>query len=112
MSNVVYNIRSKGVAAGGFQMRRGKVYYGIDGPEISNVYPTSEFVVKNDKLFTKDGKQICVFHFAESIGMLKDTSDGPLLTLSEQIHEIRTMWFNAETLEYFNRHCGCVGFQQ
>lgn len=110
LSNFVYNIRSKGIAAGAFQMRKGKVYYGFDGPEISTVYPTSEYVVKEGKLFTKDGKIIKVFHIAESIGFLSNVSDGRLLTLDEQIDEIKTMWFNKDTVKFFTDHCNSIGF--
>jgi hypothetical protein len=110
-SKVVYNIRSKGIAAGAFQMRRGKVYYGFDGPESPGVpYPTSEFVVDEDRLFTKDGKRIRIFHYAESLGAMKDTSDGVLLSRQEQIDEIKSMWFNSATKNFFKVHCNCDGF--
>ena len=108
LSNVIYNVRSKGIAAGGGQMRRGKLYYGFDGPEISTVYPTAEYSVKDDKLFTSDGKQIKVFHYAENI-CFKSDSDGSL-PKDEQIREMKTMWFNKETVLFLNNHCNCSGF--
>lgn len=109
-SDVLYNIRSKGIAAGAFQMRRGKVYYGFDGPEIPGIpYPTSEFVVDGDRLFTKDGKRIRVFHFCEALGI--GGMPGELyLSAQEQIDEMKSIWFNTVTKDFFKVHCNCEGF--
>ena len=107
MSPIVYNIRSKGLADGGYQMRRGKLYWGFDGPCIGDVYPTSEYTVNDDKLFTKDGQHIKVFHIAESISSRKESDD---LTLDEQVDEIKKLWFNKETIKFLEVHCNCTGF--
>ena len=109
-SKVLYNIRSKGIAAGTFMMRRGKVYWGFDGPESPGVpYPTSEFVVDGDRLFTKDGKRIRVFHFCEALGS-GGMKGEQYLSVREQVDEMKGIWYNKATKDFFKEHCNCDGF--
>ena len=67
-TNVLYNVRSKGSACGGDQMRQGKLYSGNykdpNSRVIGDVYPTSTYHIIDNKLFTPDNKQIKVFHYA------------------------------------------------
>jgi len=104
-SNALYNVRSKGTAAGGGQMYRGKLYSGHfkdkTSKVIGNLYPTSTFYVKNDKLYTQSNKQIKVFHYAEALGVLSTNDYNKIL------NEIKTIWFNKETLEFLTNHCNC-----
>lgn len=103
-ANSLYNVRSKGIACGGNQMYKGNLYSGnykdINNTIIGNVYPTTTYYVKDDKLYTNDGKQIKVFHYAEGLGAkTKEEYD-------ELIDEIKFMWFNKETIEFLKKS-GC-----
>ena len=103
-TNVLYNVRSKGSACGGGQMYKGNLYSGnYKDPNsviIGNVYPTTAYYVKDDCLFTTDGKQIKVFHYAEALGCKTKYE------YNELIDEIKLMWFNNETIEFLKK-CGC-----
>jgi hypothetical protein len=103
-SKVVYNVRSKGIACGGYQMMNGKLLSGRNGQVISDIYPTTEYSVIDNKLFTKDGKQIKVFHYAEGLGCRTDKDEQ---TYAEAVHEMKTMWFNKETINFLEQECGC-----
>lgn len=102
-TDVLYNVRSKGIACGGNQMYRGEVYSGNykdpSSSVIGNVYPTSTYNVKDNKLFTSDGKQIKVFHYAEALG--GKTKEEYNITLNE----IKTLWFNQETKQFLREQC-------
>lgn len=102
----LYNVRSKGVASGGNQMYKGKVYTGnYKDPNslvCGEIYPTSEYVVKEAKLYTKDNKQIKVFHYAEALGV--KTKD----EYETVIEEIKTLWFNTETKNFLIKECNCI----
>lgn len=104
-SKSLYNVRSKGIACGGSQMWRGKVYSGDykdpNSQVIGEIYPTSEYYVKNNKLFTKDHKQIKVFHYAEALGF-KSFEE-----YSELLDEIKKLWFNKETKQFLIESCNC-----
>ena len=100
----LYNVRSKGIAAGGYQMIGGKVLNGRKGAVVSDVYPTSEYYVEDDKLYTKDHKQIKVFHYAEGLGVRSDEDEQ---TYDEAVHEMKTMWFNRNTLDFLTQKCKC-----
>ena len=102
-TNVLYNIRSKGVV-GGYCLIRGNVLAGRRGPVISNTYPSLLFYVNENKLYTRDNKQIKIFHYCEGLGCKLETDE---LTLEEQIHEMKYMWFNKETIEFFTSKCDC-----
>jgi hypothetical protein len=103
-SKVVYNVRSKGVI-GGYCLVRGKVLNGRKGQVIDDVYPSLEFYIDKDKLYTKDHKQIKVFHFCEGLGYRMDTDE---LSYEEQVYEIKHMWFNEETKEFLKSKCNCI----
>jgi hypothetical protein len=103
-SKVVYNLRSKGVI-GGYCLVKGKVLNGRNGQIIDDVYPSLEFYVKENKLHTKDHKQIKVFHFAEGLGCRTEHDE---LSYDEQVNEMKTMWFNKETIEFFKNKCNCI----
>ena len=101
----LYNVRSKGIACGGRQMVKGKLWNGNpqdpNSSIIGDTYPTSTYYVKDNKLYTTDHKQIKVFHYAEALGV-KTTEE-----YNETINEIKTMWFNPETLEFLTKECNC-----
>jgi hypothetical protein len=105
-SNSLYNIRSKGIACGGNQMYKGKLYSGnYKDPNsviIGDIYPTSIYYVKDDKLYTSDHKQIKVFHYAEALGA--KTKD----EYNNVLDEIKYMWFNEETKEFLKLKCNCI----
>lgn len=102
-SDVVYNIRSKGVI-GGYCLVKGKVLNGRKGQVISDRYPMLDFYVKDNKLFTKDNKHIKVFHICEGLSYRTEEDE---LSYDESVNEIKTMWFNAETIEFFKNQCKC-----
>jgi hypothetical protein len=103
-TNVLYNVRSKGIACGGDQMFRGNVYNGChkdkNNSVIGNVYPTTTYYVKDDKLFTSNDKQIKVFHYAEGLGSKTKEE------YNELVNEMKTIWFNKETIEFLKKS-GC-----
>lgn len=102
-STSLYNVRSKGRAYGGNQMFRGNLYSGNhkdpNSKIISNIYPTSTYYVKDNKLFTPDNKQIKVFHYAEALGVKSKEE------YNETLHEMKTMWFNNETKNFLKEQC-------
>jgi hypothetical protein len=110
-SNSLYNVRSKGMACGGNQMYKGKLYSGnYKDPNsviIGDIYPTSTYYVKDDKLYTSDHKQIKVFHYAESLITRPKVSTDSELSYDEQLNEIKTMWFNKETIDFLENVCDC-----
>jgi hypothetical protein len=105
-ANVLYNVRSKGIAFGGNQMYRGNVYSGNYKDKtskiIGHVYPTSTFYVKENKLYTDTNKQIKVFHYAEALGIK------PYEEYVETMNEIKTKWFNSDTIEFLIKQCNCI----
>ena len=104
-ANSLYNVRSKGMACGGNQMYKGKLYNGNykdpNSSVIGDVYPTSTYYVKDNKLFTPNNKQIKVFHYAEALGVkTKEEYD-------ETLYEMKTTWFNSETKQFLKKQCNC-----
>ena len=101
----LYNVRSKGPACGGNQMHQGKLYSGNykdpNSRVIGDIYPTYEYYVKDNKLFTKDNKQIKVFHYAEALGVKTKEE------YNETLYEIKNKWFNSETLKFLENQCNC-----
>ena len=101
----LYNVRSKKEASGGNQMYKGKLYSGNykdpNSVVIGNIYPTSTYYIENNKLYTNDNKQIKVFHYAEALGV-KTKGE-----YNETLHEIKTLWFNKETIEFLTNQCNC-----
>jgi hypothetical protein len=104
-TDVLYNVRSKGIACGGNQMYQGKLYNGSykdpNSSIVGNVYPTFTYYVKDNKLYTSDHKHIKVFHYAEALGV--KTKD----EYNETLNEIKTAWFNPETLLFLTNQCNC-----
>jgi hypothetical protein len=102
----LYNVRSKGEACGGNQMYDGNLYSGnykdINSVIIGNIYPTSMYYVKDNKLYTSDHKQIKVFHYAEALGV--KTKD----EYNKMLDEIKHVWFNKETKEFLKSKCNCI----
>jgi hypothetical protein len=101
----LYNVRSKGVACGGYQMVKGKVLNGRQGQVIGEVYPTSTYYIKDNKLYTSDNKQIKVFHYAEGLGARTPQDDQ---TYDEAVYEMKNMWFNEETKQFLKKQCNCI----
>ena len=103
VTEVLYNVRSKGIACGGDQMYQGKLYNGnYKDPKnkiIGDVYPTSTYYVKDNKLFTSDNKQIKVFHYAEALGVKTKEE------YNETLYEIKNIWFNEETKKFLIEEC-------
>jgi hypothetical protein len=104
-TKALYNVRSKGEACGGNQMYNGKLYNGnykdLNSTVIGNIYPTSTYYVKDDKLYTNNHKQIKVFHYAEALGVKTKEE------YNEILNEIKTIWFNKETKEFLKSKCNC-----
>jgi hypothetical protein len=104
-TNSLYNVRSKGIACGGNQMYKGNLYNGNykdpNSSVIGDVYPTSTYHVKDNKLFTPDNKQIKVFHYAEALGVKTKEE------YNETLHEMKTIWFNNETRQFLTEQCNC-----
>ena len=102
-ANSLYNVRSKGAAYGGNQMYKGKLYSGNykdpNSRVIGDVYPTSTYHIKDNKLFTPDSKQIKVFHYAEALGVKTKEE------YNETLHEMKTLWFNEETKQFLKEQC-------
>jgi len=102
-ANSLYNVRSKGMAHGGNQMYKGKLYNGNykdpNSSAIGDVYPTSTYYVKNNKLFTSDNKQIKVFHYAEALGVKTKEE------YNETLYEMKNTWFNEETKKFLIEQC-------
>ena len=88
-SQVVYNARSKGV-------------YGTN--MCNEDTPQTKFYVKDNKLFTFDGKQIKLWHYIEGLGCQNN----------ERFKEIMDSWifklFNTETKKFFKEQCDCGDF--
>ena len=105
-ANSLSNVRSKGEACGGNQMYKGKVYSGNykdhNSIVINDVYPTYTYYVKDNKLYTKDNKQIKVFHYAEALGVKTKEE------YAETLLEIKTRWFNDKTIEFLINKCNCI----
>ena len=86
-------------------MKDGKLYSGhYNDPNskvIGDIYPTSQYIVKDNKLYTPDGKQIKVFHYAEALAVKTK------LEFKEVIDEIKTLWFNDQTKDFLINKCNC-----
>ena len=68
---------------------------------VGNIYPTSTYYIKDNKLYTSDHKQIKVFHYAEALGVKTKEE------YNKTLNEIKTMWFNKETIDFLNNKCNC-----
>lgn len=96
LSEVVYNVKAKGVDASGLIFR-----IAMEHPENSYI---RHWYVKDDKLFTPDHKHIKIWHIAEGLhGRPK-----------EDFNQITEMYkknlFNDDTIKFFEEECDCKGF--
>lgn len=101
-SQVVYNARSKGVP--GTNMIKNGVLAKL-GSFDGRPSPTTLFNVKEGKLYTHDGKKICVFHYVEGLG------GRPIKEFNEVLEDFKT-WFNPETINFFRENCSCKLFDK
>lgn len=101
-SNVVYNARSKGVP--GTNMIKNGVLTKL-GHYNGQPSPTTLFRVHDNKLYTHDGKKICVFHYVEGLG------GRPLSEFYEVLEDFKT-WFNTDTIKFFREKCDCKFFDK
>lgn len=96
VSEVAYNVRSKGVQ------------FTEHIFEIATKYPGQSYIaqyyVKDNKLFTPDNKHIKVWHLAE--GMHGRSLD----KFNELTDIIKTKLFNADTIKFFKEECDCSEF--
>lgn len=96
LSDVVYNVKAKGVDESGLIFR------------IATEYPEQSYIrnwyVKDGKLLTPDNKHIKVWHIAEGLhGRPKEDFD--------RITELyKKRLFNADTIKFFEEECDCKGF--
>lgn len=96
VSEVAYNVRSKGVR------------YTEHIFELATQLPgqnyISQYYVKDNKLFTPDNKHIKVWHLAEGM------HGRSLEKFNELTDIIKTKLFNQDTLKFLREECGCVNF--
>jgi hypothetical protein len=96
VSEVAYNVRSKGVN------------FTEHIFEIATKHPgqgyISQYYIKDNKLFTPDNKHIKVWHLAEGM------HGRPLDKFNELTDIIKTKLFNVDTIKFFKEQCGCQEF--
>jgi hypothetical protein len=100
-SSVVYNARSKGVFGTNMIVNGVLAKHGhLDGQPS----PLKYFYVDNNKLYTKDNKQIKCFHFVEGLGGRSDEEFNIIM------NDFKYKWFNEDTIKFFKEQCGCAEF--
>jgi hypothetical protein len=97
----VYNVRSKG--------DRNLVEPNDDPDEVKReIRPWGPFikkwVVKDNKMFDCNGKQIKVFHYCDGFEVLDDD------TFCKLMNKYIFDWFNEDTKTFFKEQCDCGGF--
>jgi len=107
-SNVVYNVRSKGNMCLPYEYQDHSATTGEPpkfppyekpwGPHLNKFY------VKDKKLYTKDHKQIKVWHYCEGLGNLNE--ENFVKIMNNYIFK----WFNKETKQFFKEQCGADDF--
>jgi hypothetical protein len=95
-SEVVYNVRAKGV-----NYTNHIFDLALNNPTQSPIF---QYYVKDDKLFTHDHKHIKVWHIAEGL------HGRPLEDFNNLTYLYKTKLFNQETLKFFREECDCVEF--
>ena len=96
VSDVVYNVRAKGV-----NYTNHIFDLALNSPSQA---PISHYYVKENKLFTHDHKHIKVWHIAEGLhGRPKEDFD-------RLTHLYKTKLFNVETLKFLKEKCDCSEF--
>ena len=96
VSEVVYNVRAKGV-----NYTNHIFDLALNNPTQSPIF---QYYVKDDKLFTHDHKHIKVWHLAEGM------HGRPLDKFNELTDILKTKLFNADTIKFFNEECDCSEF--
>lgn len=91
LSDVVYNVRSKGNISAG----PGEKPW---GPFIN------KWKVDNGKLYDSEGKQIKLYHYCDSFGSISDEE------FKELVNKYIFDWFNEDTKKFFKEHCACGDF--
>lgn len=86
-SPFVYNCRGHGTI-GTNCIRDGKLYFGFDGPMISEISPIKLYKPIGEKLYNHLGKHVKMFHFVTRDPEIKN-------------------WFNEETVKFFIEKCAC-----
>ena len=97
LKNVFYNARSKGHVQG--LNVSGKFHPN----RLNSNCNMTKFYVKDNKLFSKDNKQIKVWHYMEGFGVSKQKM---IDVLNYYIFDI----FNEETKNFFEKECDCGNF--
>ena len=95
-SEVVYNVRAKGV-----NYTNHIFDLALNNPTQTPIF---HYYVKDDKLFTHDHKHIKVWHIAEGL------HGRPLEDFNNLTYLYKTKLFNQETLKFFREECDCVEF--
>ena len=96
VSEVVYNVRAKGV-----NYTNHIFDLALNNPTQTPIF---HYYVKDDKLFTHDHKHIKVWHIAEGL------HGRPLEDFNNLTYLYKTKLFNQETLKFFREECDCVEF--
>ena len=96
VSEVVYNVRAKGV-----NYTNHIFDLALHNPTEA---PIAHYYVKDGKLFTYDHKHIKVWHLAEGM------HGRPLDKFNELTDIIKTKLFNDDTIKFFKEQCGCAEF--
>jgi hypothetical protein len=96
VSEIVYNVRAKGV-----NYTNHIFDLALNNPTQA---PIAHYYVKNNKLFTHDHKHIKVWHIAEGL------HGRPLEDFNHLTYLYKTKLFNQETLKFFREECDCADF--
>jgi hypothetical protein len=89
-SPTTYNSAALGFLAGYKCFRDDGHYFGYDGPKLSDILPTRQFIRRGDILYNHEGKIVKSMHFS---GDVKTISLDKL--------------FNQDILDFFTDHCDC-----
>lgn len=91
VSQFTYSLAALG-AIGSACYRDGNdgLYFGFDGPKISDILPTQSFVVRGDTLYNHEGKRVKNMHFC-----------------CEMKYIPFDKMFNQDVLNFFTEHCDC-----
>jgi hypothetical protein len=89
ISQVTYSLPALG-AIGSSCYRDDGLYFGFDGPKISDILPTKSFVLRGDIMYNHEGKRVKNMHFCSDIKYIP-------------FHKM----FNQDVLDFFTEHCDC-----
>lgn len=96
LSEVVYNVKAKGVDESGLIFK-----IAMERPEQSYI---RHWYVKDGKLFTPDHKHIKIWHIAEGL------HGRPLEDFNRITEMYKKHLFNTDTIKFFEEECDCKGF--